>query len=299
MRFPARTVATLGVLLLLVAAALSAAEGEDSALPCADCHDTVAADFQANPHAKALGRDAATGAVCASCHAGGKEHVEAGGDAALIRIPRGADAAGACLTCHGGTSHNDIAAKGFHAQAGVSCDSCHTIHGEKMPRPSLLRRAGSELCVSCHPDVRSSFRKTYTHPMHESVNGAGKGGMQCAACHNPHGHDGEGHLKRTAAGDPACLGCHTEKRGPFVFSHGGLVAGTCQSCHEPHGSANPMMLTRARVAQVCLECHSNITGTSLGSQPPSLHDLTSPRYQNCTTCHVAVHGSNSSPLLVR
>ena len=60
-----------------------------------------------------------------------------------------------------------------------------------------------------------------------------------------------------------------------------------------------MMLTRSTVAQLCLECHSNITGTTLGSQPPSLHDLRSPRYQNCTTCHTAVHGSNVSPRLLR
>lgn len=294
-----RTVAALGVVLVVVLAPLGAAGEEDTALPCADCHDTVAADFQSNPHATALGRGAAIGAVCAGCHAGGKEHVEAGGDATLISVPRGADAAATCLRCHGGRHGNEIAASGFHAQAGVSCESCHSIHGAKVPRPALLRASASELCVSCHPEVRSAFRKTYTHPMDESVNGNGKGAMQCYSCHNPHGVAGDGNLKRSAALEPACLGCHTEKRGPFVYGHGGVVAGTCRSCHEAHGSANPMMLTRARVAPLCLECHSNLTGTTLGSQPPSLHDLTSPRYQNCTSCHVAVHGSNSSPLLVR
>jgi DmsE family decaheme c-type cytochrome len=135
--------------------------------------------------------------------------------------------------------------------------------------------------------------------MHSSVGQGGNGaGMQCYACHNPHGR-GDGNLKQTAAGEPACLGCHTEKRGPFVFTHGALVAGDCRSCHEPHGSVNPKMLTRSTVAQLCLECHSNITGTTLGSQPPSLHDLRSPRYQSCTTCHTAVHGSNVSPRLLR
>jgi predicted CXXCH cytochrome family protein len=71
------------------------------------------------------------------------------------------------------------------------------------------------------------------------------------------------------------------------------------SCHEPHGSTNPMALTRPRVDQLCLECHSLIEGGTFGSQPPSFHDLRSPRYRNCTTCHVAVHGSNTSPMLLK
>ena len=75
--------------------------------------------------------------------------------------------------------------------------------------------------------------------------------------------------------------------------------GDCTSCHEPHGSSNPKQLKRATVYQVCIECHSPIGGTTLGSQPPSFHNLSSPRYQNCTTCHVAVHGSNRDPQLLK
>jgi DmsE family decaheme c-type cytochrome len=298
MRFLAKTAATLGILALLVPAAVLADQAVQEALPCAECHDTVAAEFQANPHALALGREAAAGAVCASCHTGAKEHVESGGDAALIGKPSGITGAASCLSCHGGKSHNDIEPRGAHALAGVNCETCHAIHSAR-PAPKLLRSAGSELCVSCHPAIRGSFGKPYTHRMHETVGTGGmNSGMQCYACHNPHGR-GDGNIKQTAVGEPACLSCHTEKRGPYVFTHGALIAGDCRSCHEPHGSANPMMLTRSTVAQLCLECHSNITGTTLGSQPPSLHDMRSPRYQNCTTCHTAVHGSNVSPRLLR
>jgi DmsE family decaheme c-type cytochrome len=298
MRFFANTAATLGILALLVPGVLGAANQEQAALPCADCHDTVAADFQSNPHAMALGRDAVAGAVCASCHAGGKEHVDAGGDAKLIRIPKGANGAAVCMSCHGGKSHNDIDPKGVHATRGVTCDSCHSIHGAKKLTPALLKAPDSALCVSCHAEVRNAFRKPYAHRMNESVGGVSKAGMQCYSCHNPHG-SGDGNLKQTRAGEPICLSCHADKRGPFVFTHGALVAGNCQSCHDVHGSANPMMLKRSTVSQVCLECHSNIGGATLGSQPPSLHDLRSPRYQNCTTCHTAIHGSNVSPRLFR
>jgi hypothetical protein len=60
------------------------------------------------------------------------------------------------------------------------------------------------------------------------------------------------------------------------------------------------MLTRQNVLLVCLECHSNLPGVgtattaNLGSVPPAIHDLSSPRFQNCTNCHQKVHGSNVS-----
>jgi hypothetical protein len=60
------------------------------------------------------------------------------------------------------------------------------------------------------------------------------------------------------------------------------------------------MLLWARVEQLCLSCHSQTGGPrTYGSQPPSFHDLTLPRYRNCTTCHTAVHGSNLSPQLLK
>jgi DmsE family decaheme c-type cytochrome len=123
--------------------------------------------------------------------------------------------------------------------------------------------------------------------------------MECASCHDPHGRRGDNALKRTRADELPCVSCHAEKRGPFVFSHVTGVAGDCMSCHEPHGSSNPKQLIRARVDQLCLECHSTLNASTLGSQPPSFHNIRLPRYQNCTTCHVAVHGSNRSPALLK
>ena len=59
------------------------------------------------------------------------------------------------------------------------------------------------------------------------------------------------------------------------------------------------MLQRAQVYQLCIECHSNLGHETLGSQPPAFHNLNLARYRNCTTCHVAVHGSNRSPALLK
>jgi predicted CXXCH cytochrome family protein len=68
-------------------------------------------------------------------------------------------------------------------------------------------------------------------------------------------------------------------------------------CHEPHGSVNPKMLVRHEQRFLCLECHSAAPGI-LASQPPSFHDLRSARFQNCTTCHLRVHGSNVNQFLL-
>jgi hypothetical protein len=58
------------------------------------------------------------------------------------------------------------------------------------------------------------------------------------------------------------------------------------------------MLARAEVRFVCLECHANLPAQgviknppALGGVPPSFHDLFSPQFQNCTVCHIKVHGS--------
>ena len=64
-----------------------------------------------------------------------------------------------------------------------------------------------------------------------------------------------------------------------------------------HTARSTMMLTLS-VAQLCLECHSPTSSTTVGSRPPSLHDLRSLRYQTAPPAN-AVHGSNSSALLLR
>ena len=155
----------------------------------------------------------------------------------------------------------------------------------------MLHSTANQLCASCHSSEAGSFNQPFGHQLD-------RGGMQCVSCHNPHGGAGEASLKVDRSGDVACVSCHAEKRGPFVFSHVSGVTGDCMTCHVPHGASNPMALTRARVDQLCLECHSPM-GSTLGSQPPSFHDMRSPRYQNCTTCHVMVHGSNTSPMLLK
>ena len=267
---------------------------------CADCHDEAKV-FARTPHAhvsppgQAGAEKAPAGdAVCATCHGDGTKHAEAGGDKSLIRGLHGADGAAVCVTCHTETAARRSFKNGMHAStATVNCLSCHSLHASVAPGRNLLARAPVALCASCHPGQASSLaNKPFAHRM-------GRGAMDCASCHDPHGQDAARSLQRTFTGELACLSCHAEKRGPFVFEHVGSIAGDCMSCHEPHGSANARMLKRARVDRLCLECHSPMSAKTLGSQPPSFHNISLPRYQNCTTCHVAIHGSNLSPQFLK
>ena len=279
-------------------AATATAATEPQTLPsCGDCHADQEKAFRTNAHGhgKAPKGEAVPNTVCQSCHGDGKAHMEAGGDKALIYKPVGLPGANkTCLTCHDISTDRIARHAGMHANSPtVNCLTCHSIHSSEPRAPHLLARKQLTLCASCHGTQAASFRnKPYAHRI-------GRAGMECSSCHEPHGRPGRGSLALTRAGEMPCLGCHSEKRGPYVFQHAAGAAADCLSCHEAHGSSNPKMLKRATVAQLCIECHSPIAAGTLGSQPPSFHNLSLPRYQNCTTCHVAVHGSNRDPQLLR
>jgi len=285
-----------GIALLLLlghSPGLVAQEAEQPAtMSCADCHDQAKA-FTTNPHARGeVKNNVVPNAVCETCHGDGAAHIEGGGDTTKITVPRGLTGANeTCLMCHDTASERHALRTGMHANSNaVNCLSCHAIHSKE---PRLLAKNEVAVCASCHSTQASSFRnKPYSHRI-------GRGGMSCSSCHEPHGRPGEDSIRRTAAGEPACLSCHSDKRGPYVFQHGGAAIGECATCHEPHGSVNPNQLRRTRVAQLCLECHSVTTHDVAGSQPPAFHNLNNPRFQNCTTCHVTVHGSNRSPALLK
>lgn len=282
-----RMLGLVGVLILAGVAAY-AQSVDDGSEDCAMCHDEVAAAFQETIHGIAE-RGAPS---CVACHGDGTAHMEEGGDPELISIPAGTAGIRMCLECHQQTE-TMFSTRSVHADTNIDCSGCHSIHGSDRGRPALLKTDSKALCASCHPQQANSFRRPYGHRLD-------LGGLDCASCHNPHGGAGEHSLKVNRAGDGPCVDCHAEKRGPFAFPHVSGVTGDCMSCHQPHGSSNPMALTRSRVEQLCLECHSRIVPPdTLGSQTPSSHDMLDPRYRNCTTCHVAIHGSNTSPALLK
>lgn len=290
MRHVIRTLGIVALLPLAMAGGATAQESSDPSEDCAICHEEVVAQFQTNIHAIA----ARGGPTCTTCHTNGVRHMEEGGDTAFIRIPKGPDGAQLCMSCHENQIHKMFSTRSVHTDTGIFCTQCHKIHGESTgaERARLLAEPQVRLCASCHPGPANAFRRPFGHRLE-------LGGLVCASCHNPHGGSGEHSLVVDRSGEGPCVSCHAEKRGPFVFPHVSGITGDCTSCHEPHGSSNPNVLIRARVSQLCLECHSPIEGITVGAQPPSTHDMLSPRYRNCTVCHVAIHGSNTSPQLLK
>ena len=263
---------------------------------CQGCHEDISNAFQKNPH-EAVEKDKKRGfetKACESCHGPGSKHAESmlGAD---IRNPAKISPAAAdrvCLTCHLNQPTHVGRIASSHAKNQVACVACHSIH-RNGPEGLVARRTAdiNQQCASCHQDVWASFQQPYTHRLTQ-------GAMSCVDCHNPHGKFEPRSLQTVGANEPGCLKCHSDMRGPFVYEHAPVKIEGCMACHQPHGSANSRMLTRPIVRQVCQECHANLQalppprGGTLGSIPPAIHDLASPRFQLCTNCHQKVHGSN-------
>lgn len=199
---------------------------------------------------------------CVSCHTGGATHAESA-EAKDITKPSDPQ----CLGCHRTSSMQ------VHMRGRITCRSCHAVHD--------VKQAAKAQCATCHVSTVAEFAKPHRHR------------TECVSCHTPHG--------RPRVNEPSCINCHGDKRGPFAFEHAPVKLSKCSTCHEPHGSANPRMLVRHEVRLVCLECHSNIGARQavLGTAPPAFHDLLSPRYRNCTVCHVRTHGSHADRAFLR
>lgn len=275
---------------------------------CRTCHPDIWSTFFRNPHYRSLasGKETPQNTGCESCHGPGKAHVEARGGketiAAFSQLSAGA-ILDACLRCHNQTLSRANIRRSTHTQHDVVCTSCHSIHRAAAPR-FLLAKQQTELCYGCHAEVRAQFSMPFKHRVNEGV-------MTCTDCHNPHGAFAPSwrmaarpRMVDTAMGnEEPCLKCHAEKRGPFVFEHAPLRADGCERCHMPHGSTNSRLLRRPVVFTLCLECHNGMgnfgrTGSGVTVQSAS-HNMADPRFQNCTVCHVRIHGSNSDPRFFR
>jgi DmsE family decaheme c-type cytochrome len=139
------------------------------------------------------------------------------------------------------------------------------------------------MCFSCHNETKADFEKPFRHRVREGL-------VTCSDCHNVHGTTTEKQLRNTSSQEAACLKCHSDLRGPFVFEHEPVKVEGCSTCHTPHGSTNPRLLETARVNSLCQQCHQNFYN---GPHPQNT------KSQACTLCHVAVHGSNTSNVLFK
>lgn len=253
---------------------------------CATCHEDVyKKQFQSTPHFQTVKK----GHGCESCHGAGAEHVSGGGDKS--KIFRFSEASRAesnqrCLSCHGDKPEHRHASTSVHAGSDVGCVDCHSVHKARQSE-HLLAQKQPELCYGCHQEKRAEFARPFHHRVNEGL-------VQCNDCHNVHGTVGLRQVRETANGDAACLKCHVDKQGPFVYEHLPVKTEGCTGCHSAHGSTNARFLKVSNVNLLCLQCHS-----VPGAGPIGPAHNQSQKYQACTMCHPAIHGSNANVALMR
>ncbi len=285
-----------------------------------DCHTSRATQMAKTVHSRQDVAGLDIHASCEGCHGPGKEHTdrEKEADRTKVKDPEATKLiwgfkgsaeqnSTRCLACHRSGKGQDIYSRSEHKLQAVACNDCHEPHyvlkdAEKkklmpllpeaqyvsLPRlteenrwlnESLLRQRQPEICVTCHRSVEAQFSLPNRHRVIE-------GSMKCTDCHNAHGSLTKPLLQKASAYD-TCISCHSDKRGPFLYEHAGVKVEGCTACHTPHGSTNQHLLVRGEARFLCVSCHGG--HGNLGYQASG----------QCTRCHVAIHGSNSSQFYVK
>lgn len=283
------------ILLLLGMVGVASLNAADSgkyvgADTCKGCHEAAYESYANSIHAKrAIPGSPATGAGCEACHGSGAAHVEKGGGkgTGVIGFDRKEKAkakSAQCLSCHEASKHLAFWNMSKHKSADVSCSDCHSGHGGGYKG---LKEKQTELCNSCHRDIKMQVNKQSHHPIRE-------GKVSCSDCHDPHGSFGPKMVKANTVNE-LCYKCHAEKRGPYMFEHP-PVEENCMSCHTAHGSNHNRLLTK-KMPNLCQTCHdwTQHPGTAYTAQfgfegAGSFSSRNKLVARSCLNCHTNIHG---------
>jgi hypothetical protein len=239
---------------------------------CSNCHNgsfVFAGALAKNP------THVPTVAQCDSCH-----RSTASWSGALFAHP--ANAAGACSSCHNGTTAVGKAAT--HVPTVQQCDSCHTTFTAFTP--AQMNHAGlAGQCATCHNGAFVAAGALGKPSVHVPTS------AQCDACHvNGFVAFAPGVMNHAATSAPVAAGnCATCHSGAFVAQNAQIkppthiaTAAQCDSCHSStvswatatfnHANASPPVTGR------CTACHNGTN--ALGK--PTTHV---PTGAQCDTCH--------------
>jgi DmsE family decaheme c-type cytochrome len=256
---------------------------------CLSCHDAQKPAYFKSPHHRVTDPRTPGGKQgCESCHGPGSKHSD---DPVAYPIKpmkkmSAAEVTATCTGCHNRGEHT-LWDGSQHANRGLSCISCHSVHAPKSAEGQLKAPTQLAVCATCHRDKVAKLDRSGHMPVRE-------GKLQCSSCHNTHGST---NVKLLRTGDSiaeSCTSCHADKRGPFLWEHAPSRDG-CVTCHDPHGSSNERMLI-AKPPIFCQRCHV------MTQHPSTIYDAAlvgagaSPSVRvyarSCVTCHSAIHGSN-------
>lgn len=256
---------------------------------CKSCHEDYYNSFVASIHGKkSISGSPINQEGCENCHTNGSMHVEKGGGkgVAIFAFGKKVDAkekSKKCLSCHNDNKTTAFWEMSKHKSNGVACTDCHSIHTKENKG---LKAKESELCYSCHKDIKVQFSKQSHHPLNE-------GKIKCSSCHTPHGGFGPKMILADAVNE-LCYNCHAEKRGPFLNEHP-PVEENCLNCHAVHGSNHSRMLVKKQ-PQLCQACHdfSRHPGTPYTKYESFVGSASSNKLyaRGCLNCHSNIHGSN-------
>jgi predicted CXXCH cytochrome family protein len=212
----------------------------------------------------------------------------------------------------GGTP-SDLFRDDVHAQAGLTCDSCHGKAPSGEYR-SIARTEIAPLCSRCHsdaaymrrfrPQLRVDQYAQYLTSTHGKRMSSGETRVAtCSDCHGGHGIRPVQDARSPVA--PArvattCARCHSDAARMTAFGHhdnppvdwgksvhakallerGDTSAPTCSTCHGSHGAVPPGVTS---VALICSQCH--VREAELFRKSPKKALFESLGQAECLTCH--------------
>ena len=245
---------------------------------CFQCHSNFLEKTKVKHQALELGQ-------CTTCHA---PH-ESPNKKLLVRLGRSM-----CLECHDDPANATLAAdapvvqdKPVAKETALSKETA-VSKGKpvaKAPLADDLARIANDIPLIANdiptpvPPVAKGKAQVKGKVVHPPVEG------DCLVCHDPHGSDNKGLLKKPLL--DTCVSCHKDSIKAVKFKHDPVGNGECMSCHAPHQSDNKGLLIKP-VSKVCLECHDNPAATGKVKHQP-VED-------GCVDCH-SPHGSDNKAML--